>query len=427
MYTHKFRWILPFLVSLFAVMACGQLSVKVLTPTPENLADQVRSVDVETPPSENATDESDMIPSPTPTKTSTPAPSPTSEWSQYWVEVQDPYHEVRFAMPCFWLAQFPLEDYNGDGAFAYPVKNYPDDYVFNFPRSNIPPEAGAIKIDMNFMSAAGMRNLPPGSSQIDFVTALYSGDSETRLVSTQEVKINGQPALFVTTESNFGIGNFYLFTVTDNLFLAFGTASELIYHPDVQGMLKSIALSPDITVQIPELKPAAPPTGLAAPCIPGYEQAVVPTVDIPSGNTSCGLSSFVELAPLVDAVQQKLNERNYGSLNYDHFINDPFTIDYWASEGVTLTPMETHTQLANNLLPPTGTKLTFTTDRGAFPPLAGMPPESLFGPNVKVAQVVYSEGWGENGQGAALLYFAQDQCGGYYWHGLGYSHEHFDK
>jgi len=428
MITKKFRWILPFSMSMFAIMACGQMAVRLVTPTPANLVAVGQPAGFETPHSENGADELVVGENPSiPTETPITAPSPTSEWSQYWVEVQDPYHNVRFAMPCSWLAQFPLEDLSGDGAFVYPVKNYPDDYVFNFPRSNIPPEAGAIKIDMNFMSAAGMRNLPPGTSQLDFVNQLYGSDSEELLISTQEVEINGQPVLFVTTQSNFGIGNFYLFTVTDDLFLAFATASERMADPDVQGILNSIAVSTWTEVQVPDFKPGPPPVGLAAPCIPGYEQAVVPTVDIPSGNTSCGLSSFVELDPLVDAVQQKLNERNYGSLHYDHFINDPFMIGYWGSEGVTLNPLDTVTQLANSLLPPSGVELTFTTNRADFPPLAGTPPEYLFGPNVKVARVVYSEGWGQDGQGAALLYFAQDSCNGYYWHGLATSHEHFDK
>jgi hypothetical protein len=167
--------------------------------------------------------------------------------------------------------------------------------------------------------------------------------------------------------------------------------------------------------------------GLAAPCIPGYEQAIEPTVVIPESNTACGLSSFADLDSLVTTVQGKLIERNYGSLNYDHYIYDPFTIGYWASEGVTLTPLDVATQLANNLLSMQDTELTFSTERATFPPLAGMPPENMFGPNLKIAKVVYSEGWGPEGQGAALLYFAEDQCGGYYWHGLVYSFEHFDK
>jgi hypothetical protein len=42
-------------------------------------------------------------------------------------------------------------------------------------------------------------------------------------------------------------------------------------------------------------------------------------------------------------------------------------------------------------------------------------------------EILFSEGWGEDGLGTALLYFAQDECGGYYWYGLAYSRGHFDQ
>jgi hypothetical protein len=48
MISKKFRWVLLFCVNLLVVMACGQLSVKVLTPTPENLVDEVASEGIET-------------------------------------------------------------------------------------------------------------------------------------------------------------------------------------------------------------------------------------------------------------------------------------------------------------------------------------------------------------------------------------------
>ena len=251
MFTRTRNILLVLVIFILAAAACGGApSVETATPEPPQA-----SKPSATPP---------------PTETPTPAPSPTSEWSQYWVEVQDPYHSLRFAMPCFWQASFPSTDPTGSGAFAYPLQNYTDEYVLDFPRSDIPLEAGAIKIDLNFMSARGMRDLPPGTTQFDFVVALYSGNTETRLVTAQDVEINGQPALFVTTEGTFGLGSFYLFTVTDDLFLAFGATSERMDHPDVQGILNSISLSPETLVRIPEHKPAPPPDGLAAPCIPGY-------------------------------------------------------------------------------------------------------------------------------------------------------------
>ena len=414
-----FRKLIPVILIIFLVSACipGSELQAGIDKSGGGILVQPTTIPTESP-QPTATQE------PTPEM---PVPTPTSEWTQYWTVVQDPYHDMRYALPCFWLAVFPSEDPSGNGTFAYPVKNYPDEYVQSFPRSVISPDAGATKIDMFFMSASQERGLPPGTSQLDFVTALYSTDSETRLISTQEVQINGQPALYVTTESNFGTGAFYLFTLTDDLFLGFGASIEQMDNPDVQGILNSIALSPSVDVKIPEHKPGPPPVGLAAPCIPGYETAVEPTVIIPASNTACGLSSFVDLEYLVPAVQERLVQRNYGSLQYDHFINDPFMVGYWASEGVTMTPSEAMTLFANNLLPPTDAEMTFTTDPAQFPPLAGMPPENMFGPNVKVAQLVYSEGWGADGLGAALLYFAQDQCAGYYWHGIAYSAQHFDK
>ena len=71
--------------------------------------------------------------------------------------------------------------------------------------------------------------------------------------------------------------------------------------------------------------------------------------------------------------------------------------------------------------------LTFTTDQSQFPPLMDMGVEGMFGPDVAVAQIIYSEGWGQDGLGAALIFIAQNEAGAFYWHGMVYSFEHFDK
>ena len=42
-------------------------------------------------------------------------------------------------------------------------------------------------------------------------------------------------------------------------------------------------------------------------------------------------------------------------------------------------------------------------------------------------QVIYSEGWGLDGQGSALLYFVRDDSGRLVWQALLYSFGHFDK
>jgi len=167
---------------------------------------------------------------------------------------------------------------------------------------------------------------------------------------------------------------------------------------------------------------------LPAPCIPEYAEAVAPNIEIPPENTVCGLDSYKSLEFLTQAVQQGLQDRNIGGLRWEYRIHDPFVVAYWASEGAVMTPDEVSSALANSLYnsaQPGG--MTFTTEREAFPPLQGIAPESLLDPAVNIVQVVYSEGWGEDRLGAALLYFAQDECDGFYWYGLVFSYSHFDK
>ena len=62
-----------------------------------------------------------------------------------------------------------------------------------------------------------------------------------------------------------------------------------------------------------------------------------------------------------------------------------------------------------------------------FPPLFGNPPEGRFGPDVDVTMIIYSEGWGPVGLGAALLYKVQMPDETDIWHGMILTFEHFDK
>ncbi len=107
-------------------------------------------------------------------------------------------------------------------------------------------------------------------------------------------------------------------------------------------------------------------------------------------------------------------------------MSDPFTIGYWGSESGWASPMDMVNELSRNRLPTDTSGLTFTTDRNLFPSLQGMPPERMFGPDVDVALIIYSEGWGSDGQGAALLYIVQSGVE-YSWDSMVYSNMHFDK
>jgi hypothetical protein len=57
----------------------------------------------------------------------------------------------------------------------------------------------------------------------------------------------------------------------------------------------------------------------------------------------------------------------------------------------------------------------------------GITPETIFGPDMDVDLLVYSEGWGEDGKGAAIIYLTDLGSGNYQWFALLYSFEQFDK
>jgi hypothetical protein len=110
----------------------------------------------------------------------------------------------------------------------------------------------------------------------------------------------------------------------------------------------------------------------------------------------------------------------------ENYVRDPFLVADWRTEGAMVPAQQFFTMLANSLYradQPGG--MTFITDRAQFPDLDGIQPEDLIDPNVNIARVVYSRGWGQDGLAEALLYFAQDECGGYSWHGLVFAREGF--
>ena len=90
----------------------------------------------------------------------------------------------------------------------------------------------------------------------DYVAGLHNEEAESRLLSTKEVIINDQEALLVTTESIFGIGQFYVFELTEDAFLLFSPGE--LQNPDVQGILHSIAIQPDASVIMPDYLPGYP-------------------------------------------------------------------------------------------------------------------------------------------------------------------------
>jgi hypothetical protein len=182
--------------------------------------------------------------------------TPQDTGSDLWTVYEDEEYGVRFAVPCFWEVNFPAQ-YHPSGT-AYPIRNYSEAFSMSFGKNhNAVWENGGIKIDMNFISGETW-GLPDDATLEDFLTVIDT-DADP---SIEEVLINKQKGLRVTSKVQLGgeVHSYYLFKVSENLFLSFEVyPSQAIDNPDVQGILHSLAFSPDVEVVIPEIIPGAAP------------------------------------------------------------------------------------------------------------------------------------------------------------------------
>ena len=219
--------------------------------------------------------------------------------------------------------------------------------------------------------------------------------SDTTIISQEDTTLNGDhPAASFVVRTQVGEEAFFFFTAIGDRYLELSGSHELDLLAEIAGTMRLLELEPSSS--------AAADLG-----------CLTATYDSPQW-VACN-------------VMDGILSRNLSALH--GFMADPFTIGYWGSEGRTATPQEVTAELRDSRLPadPAAVPLTFTIDRSQFPPLQGIPVDGLLGPQVNVVQVIYSEGWGTDGQGAALIYITQNEARGTYWHGLIFSGQHFDK
>jgi hypothetical protein len=173
------------------------------------------------------------------------------ESSSFWVEMEGLHYGIRFAVPCFWHVDIPEGNYRG---LTYSIRNYSYEYSLTFPRNDRDFwESGGIKINMAFP-----KKVRRDTSLEDYIASRDGEADDFKYISTEEVSINGQNALLVTTESVFGIGHFYLFDLNEDVFLLFSLSPGAIHDPDVQAILHSLAIDPDTPVMIPGFPPGYP-------------------------------------------------------------------------------------------------------------------------------------------------------------------------
>ncbi len=139
--------------------------------------------------------------------------------------------------------------------------------------------------------------------------------------------------------------------------------------------------------------------------------------------TTAVITPEVKYEVLNDILPIFLASGNYPAL--EALMGDSFVIGYWGSEGQNLSPAEAVEQLRINLLPDPAA-FRFTNDRSYFPDLGEVDPVKAFGPKVKVVDLVYSAGWGADGQGEAILAIGLN-LDGQYWPGMIYAPSGFEE
>lgn len=251
-------------------------------------------------------------------------------------------------------------------------------------------QAGEPRLDIVVLQWDPKNDL---SAYVDVRRQAWEASGFTLLSEDEFTLAGGHKAASFEVESPEGERAFFFFTPVGERYLQLSGAGDLALLAEISRTVRVPGSSVSLDISASE------------PCLATEAEAL----------------DWV-ICNLVDG----LRSRNLAVL--PGYMADPFALGYWASESRSASPQEITAELAQYRLPADpASPMTFTTDRGKFPPLGGMPPEGMFGPEVNMAEVVYSEGWGPDGAGAALLFIAQNDSGAYYWHGMVYSDGHFDK
>jgi hypothetical protein len=343
---------------------------------------------------------------------------PVNIGKSYWSEVVDERTGVRFAVPCFWTANIPASEQDPSGLGAFSVSNFNEAWVQSLgPKAQeIVWESGGVKIDIGY-NEFKFWNLPAGSSLDEFVAAFYPEDEEfasSDLIATEPVRVNGQEGLMLTAQGReFGdIWSYYLFPLAPEYVFYFSVyPPEALRWEDIQGVLNSIALTSEVEVSLPNLVPARPPEGVDAPCLKGlYESSDIGDL---TGKLACPVEGGA--GELACEIQDALLARDIPQIA--SLMADPFGIGYWMSEWVSRTAQEAANEFDRHRLPADTQSLTFTTDRNLFPTLH-VPPERMMNPELTVAMVIYSEGWGSEGEAGALLFIIEEADNTYSWYAM---------
>lgn len=162
-----------------------------------------------------------------------------------------------------------------------------------------------------------------------------------------------------------------------------------------------------------------PPTTVVT-AVAMAEPTAVPTATTPAAETelpSMALDDFV--AQLKTAV----SGQDFGAMR--ELMGDPFRAGPWRSEWQTFNVQQALGQFQSGALPyPLAVQFS-ELGMDEIAQLLGQPPETLLPPDVGVAAVLHSSGWGGQSENDDAILFVSEQDGRYVWSALLYTNGRF--
>ncbi|MFH2040801.1 MAG: hypothetical protein ABIJ65_15330 [Chloroflexota bacterium] len=381
---------LPVLFIAIVTLACGSVQVGLVTPTSVDLpGDDVNIQD--------------------PAATSVGTDQNVEDYSSLWVEYWDPRYNYGVALPSHWVVNPTPTDSVGGGSMS--ARNYTNEYrtAYSVKGNWVGGEPPEGVVALEFVAFEGV--LPEQSVEVAINSFL--GGEQSVILSVDEVTI-GRHLAYQVNEANINDSSdtwhTFVFRIKPEIMLlVVAYPQDRIELADVQAILGSISFSKSEPITKPKIAPFPP---LVIGDIP-----VLPTsTPLPEGACDPGNLSTAE--DMQDALSYNLETGNYSPFSY--MMGNPFVIGYWAGEGVSLSREEALDQLKSYYLP-SPENVVNITDPALFPDLGNVNFLDMWDPKVDVVAALYSQGWGADGLGEAMLAIARCSQGGndsYYWYGV---------
>lgn len=121
-------------------------------------------------------------------------------------------------------------------------------------------------------------------------------------------------------------------------------------------------------------------------------------------------------------VEEAIRQGDYDAM--PALMGNTFTLAYWRSESVSVSPASAVEQLRRDLS--SSAPIQFRNDIELSALLDGADPLMMAGPEVKLVRALFSSGWGSGGTGETIQLIAQDADGKYYWYGTLFAFNGFD-